>query len=102
MHQARVPENKEVTYRTYQDSHRAGIVAVDHAGKLQRYLHRSGELCESSDYALQITYGLARRGGLRGAHDGLGVNSIVPIDIGNRSGLAKTLDPERSRDIDRP
>src|SRR5260370_21224617 len=34
--------------------------------------------------------------GLRGRHDRIGVDAVVPIEIADRPGLAEMLDPERA------
>ena len=39
----------------------------------------------------------AGRNGLRRRDDGIGVDAVVPIELGERSGLAEMLDAQRAR-----
>src|SRR5438093_12299437 len=54
----------------------------------------------SSDICSRQRLGVADRaaGGkrCRCGHNGVGIDAVVPIEVGNRAGLAEMLDPERT------
>src|SRR6185437_9055227 len=50
-----------------------------------------------SGQRLQMTDRAARRDGLRRGDDGIRVDAVVPVEVGERAGLAEMLDAERAR-----
>jgi hypothetical protein len=43
-----------------------------------------------------MSNGRSRCNHLSGGDDGIGIDSVVPIELGERAGLTEMLDPERA------
>ena len=61
-----------------------------------KFLKDVGTLSEGARLRYtEIADRTARRDGLRRGNDGVGVDAIVPVEVGDRAGLAEMLDAER-------